>query len=246
MISNTATDHHGGAAGFLFSVDSISPADGTPNLTATTPSGDITLPVVFITLEAGGAIRDAIEEDGAVTATLADNPDTWGALRLFDLTGATPQQTAVVNQAHSTVLTPDEGMYHAVNPMWAGKSVLTAWMSEGLRVTDAKNPSAPKDGAFYVPPAAADPTGNYPAVPLVVDVARVSGSIFVISDINGGLYVLDVALAAGRCASMPDPQACYALFDHPKASSPGASSASSHRGANADPDGKKDLEDTSN
>lgn len=71
-------------------------------------------------------------------------------------------------------------------------------MSDGLRVVDAGTPAAPKGRAFYVPPAVADPTGNYATVPLVVDVEKL-GSRFVIADISGGLYVLNVVLSKQQC-----------------------------------------------
>ncbi|MGH2704470.1 MAG: PA domain-containing protein, partial [Actinomycetota bacterium] len=142
LVGNSAADHHGGASGFLFSVDSVSPADA-----------GITLPVVLITREARDAIRNSQIAGDTVTATLADSPDTWGALRIVNLAGGSPIQVGVFNAPHTTVLTPGDGLYHAVNPLWAGNQAVVAWMSDGLRVVDAGTPAAPKGRAFYVPPA---------------------------------------------------------------------------------------------
>lgn len=187
LIANTGFDHHGQGTNFLFSPDSVSPGDA-----------GITIPVVNMTREARDALRDAIATDGSVTATLADAADTWGALRILDLTGAAPSQASVFNAPGTTALTSGEGLYHAVNALWADNQALVAWMSDGLRVVDATTPTAPKARAWYVPPAAADPTQNYGTVPLVVDVDR-HGSRVVISDINGGLYVLNVILDKEQC-----------------------------------------------
>ena len=176
LVANT------GATQLFFSPDSATPGD----------SG-VKIPLVLIRKEAGDAIRAGLANSQTVVGTLADNPDTWGALRIFNLPSppAKPTQAAVFNAPRTNVLTPGDGLYHAVNPLWDGDRALVAWMSDGLRVVDLRNRSAPQAGPFYVPPGVADPTGNYGEVPLVVDVAKF-GERVVISDINGGLYVLEV------------------------------------------------------
>ncbi len=113
---------------------------------------------------------------------------------MFDLSASpAPAQVANLTTSHSRVLTPGEGRYQAVQPLWEGSSALVAWMSDGLRVFDLSTPTSPKARAFYVPPAMGDPTGNYATVPLVTGIAKF-GERFVITDINGGLYVLNVVL----------------------------------------------------
>ncbi len=153
----------------------------------------ITIPLDVISSQASSAIKASIASGETVTATLADTPGTWGALRIFNLPSppANPTQTAIFNAPRTKALTPGNGLYHAVNPLWDGDRALVAWMSDGLRVVDLKDRSAPRAGPFYVPPGVADPTGNYGTVPLVVDVAKL-GDRVVVSDINGGLYVLDL------------------------------------------------------
>jgi len=175
LVANTRADQA------VFSPDSGDPGDA-----------GVTIPLALIGKEAGDAIKAGLTANNGMTATLADNPDTWGALRIFNLPSpsASPTQASVFNAPHTRVLTPGNGLYHAVNPLWDDTRALVAWMSDGLRVVDLADRSAPKAGPFYVPPGVADPTGNYPAVPLVVDVAKF-GKRIVISDINGGLYVLD-------------------------------------------------------
>lgn len=186
LIGNNSADHHTGGGGVLFAPDAVAAVDA-----------GVTIPIVMITQEARNAI---VLADPAPTATLADNAETWGALRVFDVsgTGTGMTQVATFNSPHSNVLTPGNGLYHAVNPVWDGTNALVAWMSDGFRVVDVTTPSAPVGRAYYVPPGVSDPTGNYSAVPLVVDVEK-HGSNVVISDINGGLYVLNVVKDKEQC-----------------------------------------------
>lgn len=181
-----------GAAAVLVANTSATAPVFSPDATAAGDAG-VTIPLAMVRKEAGDAIKAGLANNQAVTGTLADSPDTWGALRVFNLPAppASPTQAAVFNAPHTKVLTPGNGLYHAVNPLWDGDRALVAWMSDGLRVVDLKDRSAPKAGAFYVPPGVSDPTGNYGKVPLVVDVAKL-GDRVVISDINGGLYVLEL------------------------------------------------------
>ena len=181
LVGNTAATQP------VFSPDSAAPVDA-----------GITIPLDVITSQASSAIKASIASGQTVTATLADNPGTWGALRVFNLPNppAAPTQAAVFNAPHTNTLTPGDGLYHAVNPLWDGDRALVAWMSDGLRVVDLKDRSAPKAGPFYVPPGVADPTGSYSRVPLVVDVAKL-GERVVVSDVNGGLYVLELREPAG-------------------------------------------------
>lgn len=193
VISNAATDHHLDGTGVLFSPDSVLSVDA-----------GVTIPVVMTTREAGDAIRnaDAADPVSGVTATLADSAETWGALRVLNLGVGDPTQVATFNSPGSNVLTPGRGLYHAVNTVWDGNSrAFVAWMSDGFRVVDLGNPSAPVAKHSYVPPGVTDPTGNYGAVPLVVDIEKFGASRAVISDINGGLYVLDMVTTKEQCKS---------------------------------------------
>lgn len=191
LISNAATDHHLDGSGVLFSPDSVQTVDA-----------GVTIPVAMITKEAGDSIRADLAT-GAVTATLADNADSdnaWGALRVFDLTAAGgPAQLTRHNSPHSDVLTAGDALYHAVNTVWDGDKAVVSWMSDGLRVVDLATPASPAETASYVPPGVADPTGNYAAVPLVVDAEPFGTNRYVISDINGGLYVVQVNVSKDDC-----------------------------------------------
>lgn len=201
LLGNTATDHHGGGPSTLFSGDSLAPVDA-----------GVFIPIISTTREMALSIIGDIGEDEVVTANVEDRAETWGALRVFDISGSAPVQTAIANAPHTNVLTPGEGLYHAVNTVWKGNGALTAWMSDGLRQVDLSDRTAPQFGSFYVPPAVADPTGNYPTVPLVVDVERWKNKV-VITDINGGLYVLRLATSSTECLDhAQDVTACQLRF----------------------------------
>ena len=183
--------------------DGVLVTGGTFFSTNPSAAGDagVTIPFAVITAAAGDAIK-AAAANGTVTGTLEDKPDTWGALRILDISGATPAQTAVFNAPHTNVLTPGDGLYHAVNTVWAGDQALVAWMSDGLRMVDVSDRNAPKPGPFFIPEPVADPTGHYGTVPLVVGVERF-GARMVITDINGGLYVLEPTAGLGPGGNPP-------------------------------------------
>lgn len=189
LVSNTVVDHHAeGGEGRLFSPDSAEPVDAR-----------VSIPVTMITQEAGDALRESLANDPKTVATLADEADTWGALRVFDLDGSSPAQVANVTTDNTTELPGTEDLYHAATATWADDQALVAWMSDGLRVVDLSNPSSPQFRASFVPSAAQSATGDYPQVPLVVDIERIDERRFVATDINAGLFVLDVVLEKDDC-----------------------------------------------
>lgn len=179
LIHNSTDDHHGDGSGVLFSPDSVEPVDA-----------GVDIPLAMITQEAGLEIRDSIAETStAITATIGDSADTWGALDIFDLTGSSASKAATYGTANTTSLPNSDELFHIVQAEWDGDRAVAAAMSDGVRVLDLSDPSAPQEVASFVPQGVSDPTGNYPAVPLVVDVA-VFGDLVLATDINDGLYVL--------------------------------------------------------
>jgi hypothetical protein len=72
--------------------------------------------------------------------------------------------------------------------------VYISWYSDGVRVVDAANPSAPKEVAYFVPPAGQNPVkpsqrGVLSQTPQVWGVVVEDGLIYA-SDMNTGLWVL--------------------------------------------------------
>ncbi len=77
-----------------------------------------------------------------------------------------------------------------------GTDVYVSWYSDGIRVVDASDPTAPEEVACFVPPAGQNPVkppqrGVLSQMPQVwgVVVDEVTGLVYA-SDMNSGLWVL--------------------------------------------------------
>jgi hypothetical protein len=114
---------------------------------------------------------------------------SWGFLRLWDVRN--PREPVEIGR----FATPNAasgargGTYTIHNPLVRGQFAFLSWYSDGVRMLDISDPRAPREVASFVPPAAADPYGVHAAVPDVWGV-HVVGRLVLVSDINGGLYVL--------------------------------------------------------
>jgi hypothetical protein len=88
------------------------------------------------------------------------------------------------------------GDYTIHNPWLVGTDVYISWYSDGVRVVDAANPRAPREVAFFVPPAGQNPVkpsqrGVLSQTPQVwgVVVDEATGLVYA-SDMNTGLWIL--------------------------------------------------------
>jgi hypothetical protein len=88
------------------------------------------------------------------------------------------------------------GDYVLHNNFLVGTTVYQSWYSDGVRVIDASNPRAPREVAYFVPPATENPvkpsqrgtlTNTTQVWGVVVDEA--TGLIYA-SDMNSGLWIL--------------------------------------------------------
>jgi murein DD-endopeptidase MepM/ murein hydrolase activator NlpD len=127
-------------------------------------------------------------------------PIGWSPQRLFDVSNpAKPRLIAAIGTTRrnggASIL---DGIYSPRASVRIGDNMqLVAWLSDGLRVIDLKNPTDPGETAFFVPPPLPDPHGWWVApdgsreLPLVWDVATDGEYVFV-SDVNSGLWVLRI------------------------------------------------------
>ena len=179
------------------------------------PDGDargLNIPSVIIERDDADALRSAVcpavaagacTGGQAATGAMVDRPGEWGGLRVLDITNpAAPSQRAVYRTARSGVFPPpDAGIYAVEQTVTRNGRAYAAWNSDGLRVLDLSTP-APTEIASFVPPDTADPSrsGVLPAKALVRGVALTDSHI-VITDVNSGLYVLELGQGYWTVAS---------------------------------------------
>jgi len=123
----------------------------------------------------------------------------YGYLRIWDYSNlAAPTQIGEFRTRNSTTGGPTgSGDYTIHNPMIHGTDVYISWYSDGVRVVDASNPRAPREVAYFVPPARQNPVkpsqrGVLSQTPQVwgVFVDEATGLVYA-SDMNTGLWILE-------------------------------------------------------
>jgi hypothetical protein len=122
----------------------------------------------------------------------------WGYLRVYNYSklGAPKQIGEFRTQNSLGIGDTAAGDYTVHNPFLVGTDVYISWYSDGVRVVDASNPRAPKEVAFFVPPAGQNPVkpsqrGVLSQAPQVwgVVVDPATGLVYA-SDMNTGLWIL--------------------------------------------------------
>ena len=122
----------------------------------------------------------------------------WGYLRVWDYANVrAPRQIGAFRTPNSLGKTdPGAGDYVIHNPLVVGTDVYMSWYTDGVRVVDASDPSAPREVAYFVPPA-----GQNPVKPaqrnILTNTTQVwgvaydptTGLVFA-SDMNTGLWIL--------------------------------------------------------
>jgi hypothetical protein len=178
--------------------------------------------------------------------TLKDNQGVWGEQKIVDMSANPPVLKGAYRSPTSKVWPPpNNGVFMPREArMLDSDLVFSTWMSDGLRVLDVSDPSDPKEVASLVPPAVADPSpaagsgpsntgaglmsrgASYPTRTLVTGVAvrKLSATTarVVLSDINAGLYVVDVVVRRPVVTPPPPP---VAPPPPPPAGPPGATPA---------------------
>jgi hypothetical protein len=166
----------------------------------------------------GGRLGDSllVQNDHRLQPTFdADGePASWGRQRLFNLTDpANPRLVATIGSAGRDVdgAVILDGIYSPRVSVRLGDSFqLVTWLSGGVRVIDVKDPSEPREVAYFVPPSRPDPQGWWAApdgtreFPLAWDVAT-DGEFVYLSDVNSGLWIFRVTIpVVERVNSFPE------------------------------------------
>jgi len=151
------------------------------------------IPGVFVGHSTGLKICGVANEGSLVVGmTCADTAASavfngWGYLRFFDISDpANPVQLstfATANTNNPAVAT--SGTWSVHNPEVRGNTVFASWYSDGVRVIDISQPSAPREIGFWTGLGA--PSGA-PAVNIWSVVPH--GDLLLVSDRNFGLYIL--------------------------------------------------------
>ena len=132
-----------------------------------------------------------------------DDPGQWGGQILYDMSGPVgPRVLSTFGTENSRGGGDGEvgrdGYYSALESIAFGEThELVAWMSDGVRLVDLADPSAPQEVGFFVPPPRRDPQGWWVApdraqsFPLVWGVVS-DGELVYVSDANSGLWIFRV------------------------------------------------------
>lgn len=116
----------------------------------------------------------------------------WGEVHLFDVSdSAAPTHVGTFSTPNSRSQR-DDGFYSVHNTEVAkGTQAFSSWYSDGIVWWDYADPANPVQRGQFVPPAAEDPEGVFPPVPIVwgvyLDRHR---NLVLASDINSGLWIL--------------------------------------------------------
>ena len=122
----------------------------------------------------------------------------WGYLRVWDYSvPSAPRQIGAFKTPNSLGQSdPGAGDYVIHNPLAVGTDVYISWYTDGVRVVDARDPTAPREVAFFVPPAGKNPVKPAQRSVLTnttqvwgVAYDATSGLVYA-SDMNTGLWIL--------------------------------------------------------
>ena len=181
---------------------------GLVTLDISDPANPTLLAVATEPLSDEGNAHNAVVDEFSNLILVGDEdiePGPWGFLRVFD--GSDPAAPVQIGTFATTNALadppPDSGLYSLHNITMADGTAYLAWFSDGVRVLDLSDPSAPKERASFVPPDVPDPFGFFPPKALVWGVS-VQDDIVFASDINGGLYVLAFDSDNDSCADIQE------------------------------------------
>jgi hypothetical protein len=188
IVYNQAGGANGGEALILMGGDNPV-IDGPPGIAGT----QVTIPAVFVQRSTGLLLRDGAQP---VTARAAAVFNGWGYLRFWDISDpADPVQIgsfATPNVSDEDVAL--DGQWTVHNPELfrqepddpdTSNTLYVSWYNDGIRVLDIRDPSQPREVAFWTgqgAPAGAPPVNIWSVVP--------HRGVLLASDRDFGLYVL--------------------------------------------------------
>jgi hypothetical protein len=115
--------------------------------------------------------------------------DTWGFARLWDISDpSNPVHLSDVTTPHS-LTNKTNAIYSAHNPEIHGDKLYVSWYSDGLRIFDISNPTAPQEIGFYREKPHRGILSPHP-IPLDWGAHVENGRIY-LSDMFFGLYVVE-------------------------------------------------------
>ncbi len=145
---------------------------------------DITFAAAFVQRSTGLLLAGGT---APISATIGSVFNGWGYLRFFDIKDpANPVQISTFATANTNnPSVANSGTWSVHNPEVRGNTVYASWYSDGVRVIDISQPSAPREIGFWTgagAPNTAPPVNIWSVVP--------HGDLLLVSDRNFGLYIL--------------------------------------------------------
>ena len=122
----------------------------------------------------------------------------YGYLRVYDYADLTHPVQIGEYRTPNSLGTNDQGAgdYVIHNPLVVGTDVYASWYSDGVRVIDASNPTAPREVAYFVPPSSNNPVSpsqrgvlNNATQVWGVAYDAATGLVY-LSDMNSGLWIV--------------------------------------------------------
>lgn len=128
----------------------------------------------------------------------------WGFLRVWDFSNPAAPVRIGEFRTPNSLGTDDQGAgdYTIHNPFFVADRnlVIASWYTDGVRVIDVSDPTAPTEIAFFVPPA-----GQQPVKPsqrfVLTNTTQVWGVVYdpdtgliLASDMNTGLWILQLTV----------------------------------------------------
>lgn len=124
----------------------------------------------------------------------------WGGLRVWDIRDpAAPTQIGQFSTPNAAAGRLGGAFQYTIhNPIVRGTTAYLSWYGDGVRVLDIADPTAPREIGSFIPPPSADPYGYFPTSSMVWGVYS-EGDLVLLSDINGGLYILRTPFSDTQC-----------------------------------------------